>query len=424
MLIQVLFRQALLLFALALIFGCGDDSPPSDPGGGGQAVDPFEERKIPDELQNGVDDLVAGNNSFAFDLYGELKSGTGNIFFSPFSISTALAMTYAGAAGETAGEMAATLHFPAEGDELHPSYGALLTSLDRGSELEGYQLAPANRLWGRTGYPFLDTFLTITGTHYQAGFEELDFGADPEGSRVTINDWVESRTAGTIKNLLPDVPPVITAQTRLVLTNAIYFKGNWQAQFDPDETTDRPFYRDDGSQVNVPTMNQMGDFPFVILDDAVMLELPFEGKDLSMIFISPHSADRLAPLEDELTAELLDQWIGRLVTGTINIYLPRFKMESSFSLSDAMIALGMELAFTEGADFSGITGAPDLFISALIHKGFVEVNEEGSKAAAATAVVMTDSIGPSFNGNHPFLFLIRDNLTGSVLFLGRVSDPS
>ncbi len=425
---QITSRLVLSLFSLALVIGCSEDSPPSDlvngDNNGNSSADPFEERKIPDNLQGGVDDLVAGNNAFAFDLLGELSKEEGNIFFSPFSISTALAMTYAGAAGETADEMAAALHFPEDGSGLHPSYGALLTSLDRGSDLEGYLLAPANRLWGQTGYPFVQTFLDITGTHYQAGFEELDFGADSDGSRVTINDWVEDQTAGTIKDLLPESPPVITPSTKLVLTNAIYFKGNWQTEFDPEETTDLPFYLDDGSSVNVPTMYQKGYFPYVYVDDAILLELPFQGKDLSMIFISPHEMDRLPDIEKAISAELLEEWMGQLDADTLEVYLPRFKMESSFSLSDAMIALGMELAFTESADFSGITGTRDLLISALIHKGFVEVNEEGSEAAAATAVVMTDSMGPLFNGNHPFLFLIRDNLTGSILFLGRVSDPS
>lgn len=420
----VLIRLFPAFLPVFLFAGCGDDPAPSAAGGDDPSGDVFEERQIPDAFRNGVDDLVEGNNAFAFDLYRELKNDDGNIFFSPFSISTALAMTYAGAAGETAAEMADALYFPGDGGELHPSYGALLASLDRGSAMEGYILAPANRLWGQTGYAFLPSFLDVTGTHYQAGFEALDFASGPEVCRLTINKWVEEKTAGTIEELLPQAPPVITAQTKLVLTNAIYFKGNWQTKFDTEETEERPFFRADGSDVNVPMMYTKACFPRLFLDDAVVLELPYQGRDLSMILVSPNDFGGLPAIEERLGAELLDDWIGRLEPDTIEVYLPRFKMESSFSLSGAMEALGMELAFTPAADFSGITGSPGLYISAILHKGFVEVNEEGSEAAAATAVVMTDSFELPFNGNHPFLFLIRDNLTGSVLFLGRVSDPS
>jgi serine protease inhibitor len=369
--------------------------------------------------------VVKGNNAFAFDLYGRLRETEGNLFFSPYSVEAALAMTSAGARGRTLEEMEKTLHYPPQ-EQLHPAFKALNARLNgEPGAKRGYQLSTANRLWGRKGYGFRPEFLKVTKDHYGAGLEEVDFGGDAEGARKTINAWVEKETHDKIKDLLK--PGAVKGGTRLVLTNAIYFKGDWRYQFKKDATREQPFTLADGKQVKAPLMQQKGRFRYGELGDVQVLELPYAGKELSMLVLLPKKADGLADLEKGLSADRLAAALGRLHEFEVEVTLPKFKTTSEFELAKELSELGMPTAFTPEADLSGISGGRDLYISQVVHKAFVEVNEEGTEAAAATAVVV-DPTGavpmPVFRADHPFVYLIRDNQTGAVLFLGRLSDPT
>ncbi len=403
-----------LLFFAVMISGCGDSSP--------TGPDPFGARAIPEHMLPFVEEAVTAGNLFAFDLYAELKDGEGNRFFSPYSISSALSMTYAGAAGITEEEMARVLHVPNNPSQWHPAVGALQNSLNRGIALGGYELSIANRLWAQEGYPFLESFFAIMQDCYDAGVALINFALDPEAARLIINEWVADQTQDKIQDL---ISPPLSGDTRLVLVNAIYFKGTWLTQFDPELTTDRSFRITADESVTVPMMMlKETEFNYVQTDDVSILEMPYDGEDLSMIVLLPEEVDALTELEDALTLARVESWLASMYKTTLNVILPKFEMTSEFLLNEVLARMGMPSAFGN-ADFSNMTGARDLFISAVIHKAFVNVNEEGTEAAAATAVIMLETcMGNSFVANHPFIFLIRDNVTGSILFMGRVSDPS
>lgn len=373
--------------------------------------------------------IVNGNSEFAADLYSYLKDKTsGNLFFSPYSISTALAMTYSGAAGETQKQMAQVLHFSVPKAELHGAMARLRESL-LADRQKGYQLRVANRLWGQKGYEFLPEFLESTQQFYGAELGVLDFAQAAEEARQAINAWVDKQTEQKIKDLLP--PGTLDAMTRLVLTNAIYFKGNWQEQFEADATEDASFHVSADREVTVPMMHQTERFGYRAADGLQILEMSYAKGELSMIVLLPKEIEGLSVLEKKLTHENLDQWTKGLRRQKVIVYLPRFKMTSQFGLKDTLQAMGMRLAFEPGkADFSAMSRSEELFISAVIHKAFVDVNEEGTEAAAAMGVVMMPTAAPMepeeppvFRADHPFLFLIRDNKTGSILFLGRVVNP-
>jgi serine protease inhibitor len=364
-------------------------------------------------------------NAFATDLYARLSSEkTGNLFFSPYSVSLALAMTYAGAEGETQTEMAKVLHFAPEMN-VAQSFGALRTRLDSGDKNAGFQLRVANRLWGQQGFRFLPAFVEVTRDNFGADVGQLDF-RKTENARKTINAWVEQQTDHKIQDLL--APGVIEAGTRLVLTNAIYFKSPWTHRFEKSATSDAPFHTSASDEISVPTMHQTHGLRYAADDDVQVLELPYaRDGSLSMIILLPKQVDGLADLEKRLTAENLQTWTDELQPQRVAVWLPKFKMTSEFSLSDALKAMGMPLAFSDQADFSGMSTQERLFISAVIHKAFVDVDEEGTEAAAATAVAVMksatarpaeDSI--EFRADHPFVFLIRDQRTQSILFFGRV----
>jgi serpin B len=394
---------------------------------GGKMVTPPDAvsvRQIPAEAQHDVDLIVQGNTAFAFDLYSRAKDEPGNLLCSPYSISTALAMTWAGARGVTEAEMKEVLRFLLPQDSLHAAFGALQRSLERGAGLGGYRLHLANRLWGQTGDSWLEPFLRTTREEYEAPLQELDFRRDPEPCRLAINEWVEEQTEQKIRDLLHagDIDPL----TALVLTNAIYFKGTWKEQFDPSLTKNARFYVEPGKSVDVPTMNRKGEVLYGSGPEVKVLELPYGGGDLSMVFLLPPQVDGLPGLEAQLSPENLAAWMGQVRPMEVPIAVPRFRFTSRFLLNDALAALGMPSAFRPGdADLSGMDGTRTLFISKVIHQAFIEVNEEGTEAAGATAVVIDrESVGPTFIANHPFLFLIRDNVTHSILFLGRVVDPS
>jgi len=374
---------------------------------------------------------VQGNNAFALELYAKLKGDEnvqrqgGNIFFSPYSISMALAMTYAGARGETEKQMAETLHFELGQDSLHRAFGVLEKRLNAGGKRRTYQLAVANALWGQKGYGFREEFLTLVKDSYGAGLNEVDFANDAEKARRVINKWVADKTKEKIKDLIK--PGVLDSLTRLVLTNAVYFKGDWARKFKEESTGDAPFHVSKKQTQEVPMMYQKGRFNYVEEEDVLILELPYKGEDLSMVVLLPKKVDGLAELEESLTAKQLEEWLGRLQGREVAVYLPKFKMTTGpLELKGILKHMGMPDAFSLKANFSGMNGNLDLFISAVLHKAFVEVNEEGTEAAAATAVVVEredSELVPVFCADHPFVFVIRDNRTGSILFMGRVMNP-
>ena len=375
-----------------------------------------------------MDRVVRGNTAFALSLYQRLSSTEGNLFLSPFSISTALAMTFAGARGNTAREMAAALHFSMEGEELHLAFAGLKGQLLEAEGQGGVRLKVANALWPQIGYPFLPEYLALLERCYGTTATPVDYARAAEEARQTINRWVERETEQKIKDLIP--PGVLAPLTRLVLTNGIYFKGDWASQFRKGTTHDAPFHGTRGSSIKAPMMTQQHRFRYGEREGLQFIELPYAGKELSMIVLLPRRVEGLAELEQALTPEGLADWTGGLQEQEVVVFLPKFKVTSQFRVDTALRALGMVDAFSPGkADFSGMDGKPHwLYISAVLHKAFVDVNEEGTEAAAATGVVVSVTSArvqpPTFRADHPFLFLIRDNRTGSILFMGRVVDPT
>jgi len=371
--------------------------------------------------------VVEGNNAFAFAFYTRLREDRANagknIFFSPYSISTALAMTYGGARGRTATQMARALRFSLPQARLHPAMGALIRDLNAPERKEHYELAVANRLYGQQGYRFLPEFLKLTERSYGAPLEQVGF---PEPGRRMINAWVEEQTKEKIKNLIPKRE--MLAGAVLVLTNAIYFKGDWASQFKKAETRDAPFKLAGGKEVTVPLMRQTAEFGYDEHAELQVLELPYVGEELSMVILLPVSARVMARMERSLDAEQLAGWLGRLHKQKVQVYLPRFKLAPpTINLVEKFRELGMTDAFGGGADFSGMDGEGGLSISLILHKAYVDVNEEGTEAAAATAVVMTKGNGggpPVFRADRPFIFLIRDVKSGAILFMGRVMNPA
>lgn len=395
--------------------------------GVGVAFAAQDTRPAVDAAAQGVAD---GNTRFALDLYGRLRQEPGNLFCSPLSLSTVLALTYAGARGNTAAEMARTLHFDLPPDKLHPAFGGLLSSLVAPPQPPPYRLDIANALWLDQHYKFLPEFLAIGQSDYRAGLETVDFRGATDAARQTINAWVAQRTEDKIKELIQ--PGILSPVTRLVLTNAIYFKGSWAAKFDPKETRDAPFTLLDGKQVQVPSMNQTAAFGYFEQPDVQGLELPYAGDRLSMVVLLPRKPAGLAELEQALNAKSLAAWLatfgepGR--TTKVQVALPRFTLSQAFRMDQVLNELGMRDAFRpDAADFSGMDGTRLLYIGAVLHQAYVDVNEEGTEAAGASAVVMkmraTPQAPPVFRADHPFLFLIRDRQTGSVLFIGRVMNP-
>ena len=379
------------------------------------------------DQQGNLDELVNGNNSFAFDLYRQIESSEGNLFFSPYSISSALAMTYAGARGNTEKEMAKTLKFTDQ-QKLHPAFSDLAVRLNKVQEGGHIELSIANSLWPQAEYEFLDSYLELTKAYYGVAITPVDYKNSTEAARQMINHWVEDKTKQKIKDLIK--PGVLDPLTRLVLANAIYFKGNWKTQFQPDRTKDAPFHVSPTRVVQVPMMSQKENYNYADLGTLSMIELPYIGEELAMIILLPKENDGIDELESGLSAESLVQMRDELRNREILVYLPKFKMTSGFRLDKNLISMGMADAFNpRKADFSGMDGRPDwLYIGAVIHKAFVEVNEEGTEAAAATAVVMKarglPKPPPVFRADHPFIFLIHQKRTGSILFMGRVTDPT
>ncbi len=372
--------------------------------------------------------LVAGNTQFGCELYGALQTVEGNLFLSPFSISTALGMAAAGAKGKTFEEMEKVLHLPAEAPK---AFGAVLKSLNEEPDAKkrGFTLSAANALWAQNGYPWKPEYKTLVSTDYAAGLFDVNFKTDAETARTTINRWVEKETREKIKDLLPK--GTVTNDTRLVLTNAIYFKGDWEVKFKKENTKELPFTLASGNKVDLPLMHRVGQYAYAETNSYQVLDLPYVGKRMSMTVILPKKADGLNTVEKDVAANKLSEMLkGLRLEKIVHVHLPKFKVEKSFTLNQPLQALGMKAAFN-GADFSGMhNGGEDLNITAVLHKAFVDVNEEGTEAAAATGVVVGTTsvqVPPTpkyFRADRPFLYLIRDNKTGSVLFMGRLSEPA
>jgi serpin B len=381
--------------------------------------------------QSDLTALVDGNNIFAFNTYQSLKDNT-NLFFCPYSISLALAMTYAGARGDTEQQMAETLHFNLPQERLHPSFNSLDLELSqrgqgaKGKDNQGFRLNIVNAIWGQEGFTFLQNFLDTLAQNYGAGIRLLDFQSAPEASRVAINNWVSDQTEGRIKALIPQ--GAIDPMTRLVLTDAIYFNAAWQYPFEKSATCEDTFYLLNGNEVNVPMMHQTESFAYTEGNDYQAVELPYDGRELSMLVLLPQPG-QFTSFEDSINSDKVVQIINSLDTKKIALSMPKFEFSSDFSLKDTLSALGMPVAFSGNADFSGMDGKRDLQISDVIHKAFVSVDESGTEAAAATAVIIRLTSAPmpeqiiSMTIDRPFIFLLRDIQTGTILFIGDILNP-
>ena len=373
--------------------------------------------------KEGVANVVEANNQFAFELYSEL--GDGNIFFSPYSISNAFAITYEGARGQTANEIQNVLHFPTDENMRRPAFARLYNMINTGSN--DYQLSTANALWAQKDYPFLEDYISLAEKRYAAKATNLDFSNSEEASS-TINNWVEGQTNGKIKDLVPT--SALSRWTKFVITNAIYFKGFWENKFDVKDTTKEDF--NTGSGIVKADMMKLWDsdldFNYTEDDDAQVLELPYKGGDISMIIILPRNMS-IEDLEGSLDTEKLQMWKDRFEEHAVRIYIPKFEFETKYFMVDTLKEMGMETPFNAtAADFSGMDGTKNLFIGNVIHQAYVAVDEEGTEAAAATAVIMQiTGMAPQpivFRADHPFIFMIQERGTGVILFMGRVVDPT
>jgi serpin B len=422
---QTIYKRIGMFFILSalILSGCSQISAEA-----GVVASDLPRDTSPSVSDDDVMALADGNRAFALDLYRALlEEEDGNLFYSPYSISAALAMTYAGARNVTEKEMAEVLHFTLPQDRLHPAFNALDLLLTRrgtsGDEDDDFQLNIANALWGQKGYEFLSEFLDVLAENYGAGLRVLDFGRDPEKARQIINDWVYEKTEEKIKDLLPE--GIIDAATRLVLTNAIYFNAKWRLPFEESQTSDGVFHLLDGSQATVPFMTQTASFRYAGGDGYQVVELPYVGDELAMDIFLP-SQGNFEVFERALTAERVGEILEDLESSSVILTMPKFEYESDFSLRDVLIDMGMPSAFGNNADFSGMDGTKNLAIEDVVHKAFVSVDEAGTEAAAATAVIMVESatVGTvEMSMDRPFIFLIRDFQTDTILFLGRVVNP-
>jgi serpin B len=421
----VLFA-ALLVLSMPVTTGCGAEEPGEVAGRGTAAS--------PGATADEIGALITGNTEFALELYSRI-GGDGNLFFSPYSITAALSMTAAGARSNTELEMARVLRFPTEGsgeaerpvdrDRIAASFASLEAGLRADPSEAGYELHVANSLWGQEDYPFVGSYLELLKANYGAGVSLVDFVRNAEGARLRINEWVETETREKIVDLIP--PGGVNSATTLVLANAVYFKGDWARKFKEDRTEDAVFHGESGDS-DVPMMYQKGEFGYAEVEGAQLLEMPYKGDDVSMLVVLPDGerVTDLSLLEAGLTPALLSEWTGAMTERDVKVYFPRFEMTwGTADISSHLVAMGMREAFAPGADFSGMTERNDLYIGPVFHKAFVAVNEEGTEAAAATAVVMKRAaveIEPVFRADRPFMFLIRENRTGSILFMGRVAN--
>ena len=417
-------KRIFLFFALisTLLAACGR-------GSAGVAESSRAREKNPSVNQADIDSLVDGNNAFGLDLYQSLRDRDENLILSPFSISLALAMTYSGAKGETEAQMADVLNFPSQ-QETHPAFNALDLALeDTGIVLdkdqEPMQLDIANAVFAEQTFTFLPDFLDTLSVNYGAGIRLMDFVNNPNPSRKEINQWVSDETKDKINDLLPE--DSITTDTKMVLVNAIYFKADWLSPFDANDTYDGTFKLLDGSEVTVPMMGQRMSIPYFVGDGYAAAEIPYAGESAAMTLLVPDEG-RFEEIESQLDGALFHEMLSNLAPADVTLQMPKFEYDSSFMLSDTLALMGMPLAFDpDSADFSGMTDQQALYIGNVIHKAFVAVDEEGTEAAAATAVIMEGATAMMPDNmlviDRPFIYFIRDLESGQILFIGRVLNP-
>jgi serpin B len=423
-------KKALLIILSAILIGgvvaC------SQPAAAGELKSDKPRISSPSVSQTDKAALIAGNNAFAFDVYKYLRAGDGNLFYSPYSLSEALAMTYGGARGNTEKEMAAALDFELSQDKLHPAFNALDLALAsrgqgaKGKDQQPFQLHIVNAIWGQSGFSFLPSYLDLLAENYGAGLRILDFQKSPEPSSVTINDWVAQQTEQKIKDLIPKGS--ITDMTRLVLTNAIYFNAAWQNQFNKNSTKPGDFTLKNGDKVSAQMMSEQASFKYASGVGYQAIELPYDGNELSMVILLPDQG-KFDTFEASLTGQSITGIIQGMKSWTVALTMPKFTAEQSFGLRNALTSLGMKDAFNpDVADFSGMDGKKDLYIQDVVHKAFIAVDEAGTEAAAASGVIVGMTSIPvdivKLDLNRPFIYLIRDIQTGAILFLGRVMSPS
>ncbi len=447
-------RPLLLTGMTCLLFGqihCGSSSQnnPSNPDQGltqtdsqgassdsqatiGEEVRSTKQRLTsPQAAEEDLQKQVAGNNAFAFDLYQQIRSGDNNLFYSPHSITLALAMLYGGAKEDTEKQIAQVLHYDLPQDKLHAVFNALDLELakrgqnKKGADGEPFRLRIANAIWGQKEHPFLSSYLDLLALNYGAGLRVLDFVAQPDPSRILINQWVEQQTEGRIKNLLPQGS--VDSLTRLVLTNAIYFNAAWSTPFETKNTADKPFYLLDNSSINVATMHGVQPAQYAKDADYQAVAIPYDGSELSMLVIVPEKG-KFASFEQSLSGAVIDDILSKMTHAQVTLQLPKFSFTVETNLKEKLQALGMSDAFTAGkANFSGIDGQKELFVTGVFHKAFIKVNEAGTEAAAATGIVAGTTSVPqlvTLNVDRPFIFLIRDHATKAILFAGRVLNPA
>lgn len=405
----------LLLLSAGFCLGMGSAETPAQP-----------DARTP---QTGLPDaglLAQGNTAFALQLFQQLAQQPGNLFFSPFSISAAFGMAYAGANGPTATEMSEVMHFDLPAGRLHPAFRQLNQQLFQTGAEAGVACNIANGLWAQKDFAILPTYLSRLQTEYGVTPRTADFKHAAEQARQEINAWVENQTKEKIKDLVQ--PGVLQPLTKLVLVNAVYFKGRWTRAFDAGQTRPAPF-ASGPKEITVPMMHQTADFAYAESEGLQILELDYGQGGFSLQIFLPPAEDSLDTWCRKLTPELLGQWQQSLKKQKVSVFIPKMKLTQQFDLTRTLESLGMEKAFQPGADFSNLTALPGLFISDVLHKAFIEVNEEGTEAAAATALVMRatalrpEKPIPVFRADHPFVFLIQEKTTGSIMFLGRLVEP-
>ncbi|HEY3857728.1 MAG TPA: serpin family protein [Verrucomicrobiae bacterium] len=372
--------------------------------------------------------LVSGNNSFAFDLYSHLNGQPGNLFFSPFSISMCLGMTYAGSRDNTETQMRVALHFPDLPNATSPAFATLQQQLDEEKKRDGIQLDIANALWASRGDSFLPAFMKSAADDFQANIKRAGFFTSAESARVEINNWVAGKTHDKIGEILP--PGSLDKETKLVLVNAIYFNARWANPFQKINTSPQPFHLSATTQTNAVFIRKTESALYGASGDMQIVEIPYAGKEISMMILLPSQHEEIAGIEKQLSADNLENWANELRPSQVQIELPKFTLESHFKLRETLAGMGMSEAFSPAAaNFSGMDGVGNLYISQVFHQAWVEVSEEGTEAAAATAVQMRPRgmrhpQNAVFRADRPFLFLIRDRTSGTVLFMGRVADPT
>jgi serine protease inhibitor len=384
---------------------------------------------LPHQVSADLPQMADSNNAFALDFYGRVRERDGNICLSPYSVWSALALTSGGARGATAEEMAHVLHLPAGDNRVHAESAKLLRELVAKGEKATGELAIANALWAQKSFPFREEFLTLGRTHYDAGLATVDFTGSADEARRTINDWVAKHTDNKIKDLIG----ALDGDTVLVVTNAVNFKAEWRGKFNRDHTGRKSFFLADGSTAKVELMDDTFELPYLEEEELQVVMLPYRGEKFSLAVLLPRKRDGLAALEKGLTADKLTGWLTGCKPRLVAVYLPRFQFSGHWELKGPLAALGMQRAFNgTQADFSGMSREKGLFVGDVVHQTFIDVNEEGTEAAGASAVrTIKSDDGPhqppprpvTFQADHPFLFLIRDNRSGTIVFLGRLTDP-